>query len=103
MVVLLKSYGHPCAHSAVLFAAQDDPLLQNANAPLFAWFQVGSPYTLASSRVRTDLVDALRSQAFIILEVLFQVPVFFLGVRGLWKRESPLTLRLGGLTLCTAD
>lgn len=32
------------------------------------------------------------TQSFIILEVLFQVPVFFLGVRGLWKRESPLAL-----------
>ncbi|GAA5877717.1 hypothetical protein JCM3774_006653 [Rhodotorula dairenensis] len=52
---------------AFLFAAQDDPLLQNANAPLFAWFQ-----------------------AFIILEVLFQVPVFFLGVQGLWKRDASI-------------
>ncbi|GAA5982138.1 hypothetical protein JCM10908_004755 [Rhodotorula pacifica] len=52
---------------AFLFAAQDDPLLQNANAPLFAWFQ-----------------------SFIILEVLFQVPVFFLGVRGLWKRDASI-------------
>ncbi|GAA5968781.1 hypothetical protein JCM11641_000730 [Rhodosporidiobolus odoratus] len=50
-----------------IFAAKDDPLLTNANAPLFAWFQ-----------------------SFIILEVLFQVPVFFLGVRGLWKRDPSI-------------
>ncbi|GAA5964566.1 hypothetical protein JCM3765_005238 [Sporobolomyces pararoseus] len=48
-----------------LFAARDDPLLQNANNPLFAWFQ-----------------------AFIILEVIFQLPTFFLGIRGLY-RDSP--------------
>ncbi|GAA5956337.1 hypothetical protein JCM8115_001690 [Rhodotorula mucilaginosa] len=53
--------------TAFLFAARDDPLLQNANAPMFAWFQ-----------------------SFIILEVLFQVPVFFLGVRGLWKRDPSI-------------
>ncbi|GAA6001140.1 Ema19p [Rhodotorula paludigena] len=50
-----------------IFAAKEDPLLTNATAPLFAWFQ-----------------------SFIILEVLFQLPVFFLGVRGLWKRQSTI-------------
>ncbi|BGP55171.1 hypothetical protein JCM8202v2_002768 [Rhodotorula sphaerocarpa] len=50
-----------------LFAARDDPLLTNANAPLFAWFQ-----------------------SFIILEVLFQVPVFCVGIRGLWKRDASI-------------
>lgn len=28
------------------------------------------------------------TQSFIILEVLFQVPVFFLGVRGLWRGKT---------------
>ncbi|BGP15769.1 hypothetical protein JCM10213v2_003758 [Rhodosporidiobolus nylandii] len=50
-----------------VFAAKDDPLLTNANAPLFAWFQ-----------------------AFIILEILFQVPVFFAGMRGLWKHNPAI-------------
>ncbi|GAA5849678.1 hypothetical protein JCM8547_000532 [Rhodosporidiobolus lusitaniae] len=50
-----------------VFAAKDDPLLTNANAPLFAWFQ-----------------------SFIILEILFQVPVFFLGARGLWKHNPSI-------------
>lgn len=73
---------------AVLFAARDDPLLQNANAPIFAWFQVRST---ACVLYRLDLWLTIYSiQSFIILEVLFQVPVFFLGVRGLWKRESPV-------------
>ncbi|KWU46235.1 hypothetical protein RHOSPDRAFT_32233 [Rhodotorula sp. JG-1b] len=57
----------PATLLVVLFAARDDPLLQNANAAMFAWFQ-----------------------SFIILEVLFQVPVFFLGVRGLWKRDASI-------------
>ncbi|KAK4704905.1 sigma intracellular receptor 2, partial [Phenoliferia sp. Uapishka_3] len=43
-----------------LYARRDDPLLQNANSPLFAWFQ-----------------------SFIILETIFQLPVFFLGIQGL--------------------
>ncbi|GAA6027672.1 hypothetical protein JCM8097_007976 [Rhodosporidiobolus ruineniae] len=50
-----------------IFAAKDDPLLTNANAPLFAWFQ-----------------------SFIILEILFQVPVFFIGARGLWKHTPTI-------------
>ncbi|GAA5940097.1 Ema19p [Sporobolomyces koalae] len=45
-----------------IFAARDDPLLQNATNPVFAWFQ-----------------------AFIILEVIFQLPTFFLGIRGLYR------------------
>ncbi|GAA6022622.1 hypothetical protein JCM10207_003926 [Rhodosporidiobolus poonsookiae] len=53
--------------AAFVFAAKDDPLLTNANAPLFAWFQ-----------------------SFIILEVLFQVPVFFAGVYGLWKHTPSI-------------
>lgn len=53
----------------VVFAAKEDPLLTNATSPLFAWFQ-----------------------SFILLEVIFQLPVFFLGVRGLWKRASPSRL-----------
>lgn len=44
---------------------RDDPLLQNALSPLFAWFQ-----------------------SFIILEIVFQLPVFFLGVRGLLRGTS---------------
>ncbi|GAA6061818.1 hypothetical protein JCM10212_001124 [Sporobolomyces blumeae] len=46
-----------------VFAAKDDPLLQHATDPSFVWFQ-----------------------AFIILEVVFQLPTFFLGVRGLYRR-----------------
>ncbi|GAA5830786.1 hypothetical protein JCM11251_001074 [Rhodosporidiobolus azoricus] len=52
---------------AFVFAAKDDPLLTNATAPLFAWFQ-----------------------SFIILEVVFQIPVFFVGVRGLWKHSPSI-------------
>lgn len=55
-----------------LFAQRDDPLLQHANdLPSFAWFQ-----------------------AFIILEVVFQLPTFFIGIRGLYK--STLLLLLQG-------
>ncbi|GEM07567.1 transmembrane protein 97, predicted [Rhodotorula toruloides] len=50
-----------------LFAAKDDPLLQNANSPLFAWFQ-----------------------SFIILEILLQVPVFVIGMRGLWNNTHTI-------------
>ncbi|TNY18090.1 transmembrane protein 6/97 [Rhodotorula diobovata] len=50
-----------------VFAAKEDPLLTNATSPLFAWFQ-----------------------SFILLEVIFQLPVFFLGVRGLWKRDPSI-------------
>ncbi|BGO99394.1 putative membrane protein [Rhodotorula toruloides] len=50
-----------------LFASKDDPLLQNANSPLFAWFQ-----------------------SFIILEILLQVPVFVVGMRGLWKNTPTI-------------
>ncbi|GAA5930470.1 hypothetical protein JCM1841_006550 [Sporobolomyces salmonicolor] len=57
----------PWLRQPFAFAAKDDPLLQNAQAPLFAWFQ-----------------------AYIILEVLFQLPVFVLGVRGLWRGSSTI-------------
>ncbi|GAA5904408.1 Ema19p [Sporobolomyces salmoneus] len=51
-----------------IFAARDDPLLQNANNyPSFAWFQ-----------------------AFIILEVIFQLPTFFIGLRGLYRDSSSI-------------
>ncbi|SCV67796.1 BQ2448_5407 [Microbotryum intermedium] len=47
------------------FAAKDDYLLQNANQAMFSWFQ-----------------------SFIILEMLFQVPVFVLGIRGLLRKNT---------------
>ncbi|GAA5887404.1 hypothetical protein JCM16303_004272 [Sporobolomyces ruberrimus] len=50
-----------------IFAARDDPLLQNATNPLFAWFQ-----------------------GYIILEVLFQLPTFFLGVQGLYRNSTTI-------------
>ncbi|GAA5837943.1 hypothetical protein JCM3766R1_001528 [Sporobolomyces carnicolor] len=56
-----------------LFAQRDDPLLQHANDfPSFAWFQ-----------------------AFIILEVVFQLPTFFIGIRGLYKNTSSIYPLLG--------
>ncbi|GAA5848615.1 hypothetical protein JCM5353_000930 [Sporobolomyces roseus] len=64
-IFFAKSISPDSLRAPFIFAARDDPLLQNATNPVFAWFQ-----------------------AFIILEVVFQLPTFFLGVRGLY-RNSP--------------
>ncbi|GAA5895169.1 hypothetical protein JCM8208_000134 [Rhodotorula glutinis] len=50
-----------------VFAAKEDPLLTNATSPLFAWFQ-----------------------SFILLEIIFQLPVFFLGARGLYNHDPTI-------------
>ncbi|ORY88012.1 transmembrane protein 6/97 [Leucosporidium creatinivorum] len=63
------------------FAAKDDPLLSNANNyPSFAWFQ-----------------------SFIILEAVFQLPVFFIGARAIWRDQKTLypLLSLYGISSAT--
>ncbi|GAA6021620.1 hypothetical protein JCM11491_001241 [Sporobolomyces phaffii] len=57
----------PWLRAPFTFAARDDPLLQNATNPLFAWFQ-----------------------AYIILEVVFQLPTFFIGIRGLYRNSTTI-------------
>ncbi|KAM0787650.1 hypothetical protein ACM66B_003714 [Microbotryomycetes sp. NB124-2] len=62
-------------------AHKDDPLLQAASSPMFAWFQ-----------------------SFLLLELVFQLPTFFVGAWALWQNKRtiyPLLTIYGASTATT--